>query len=256
MRPSESSDGSEKPRARLAERIREAGSLLHPRNRRARLIRRIRKIGPWFHQIDLGDGIRTRDIAPLEGPQPLDHPRARWEDVKDAIPDDLSGLRVLDVGCADGYISVELARRGAKEVVAFDPQPAAIRRAALAKKHLGLKNISCRIGSVYDPVFDLGKFDIVFMLAVLYHLEDPMSGLRFASKLADVLCIESSAVDDTQSSHLHLRDPSESASHFRPKWIPTKKCLIDMLRWVGFQEIEELPCSSRNRAMYLCRKTT
>ena len=54
----------------------------------------------WFQQIDLGDGVVTpgwsnaaRDKLPYFG-----------------LPDDMTGLRVLDVGCAEG--SFHLRRSG------------------------------------------------------------------------------------------------------------------------------------------------
>ena len=61
----------------------------------------IRKLGPWFHQIEIR-GFRTRDIAPSPGPQARDNPLARWLEIEQHLPD-VNGLRVFDVGCADGF---------------------------------------------------------------------------------------------------------------------------------------------------------
>src|SRR6185295_8531053 len=44
------------------------------------------------------------------------------------LPDDLSGMRVLDIGCAEGFFSFEAERRGAREVVGIDSFPDSIRR--------------------------------------------------------------------------------------------------------------------------------
>lgn len=95
---------------------------------REKTVQRIVELGPWFHQIELGSGIRTRDISPAPGPQPQDHSIARWEAVQNWIPTDLAGKRILDIGCADGFFSVELARRGATEIVAVDPWRKALER--------------------------------------------------------------------------------------------------------------------------------
>jgi SAM-dependent methyltransferase len=86
------------------------------------------ELGPWFHQIDLGEDIRTRDIAPTVGPQEHDHPASRWNKIKDHLPADMTGMRVLDVGCSDGYFSIEMARRNAKDIISVDGAEGCIQR--------------------------------------------------------------------------------------------------------------------------------
>ena len=165
-----------------------------------------------------------------------------------------SSQRVLDVGAADGFIAIELARLGASEVVALEPWKKALRRMEFASQHLGLSTIRPLEGSVYDIDSSLGEFDVIFMLAVLYHLENPVLALRRVASLSDLLYAESITVDDEDHSYLYLRDPSESSSHFVPKWLPTKKCLKDILEWVGYTEIEEVGSLDEGRSIYVARK--
>ena len=219
------------------------------------VIAELREVGPWYHQVDLGNGLRTRDVFPAEGPQPVDHPLTRWEAVRDHIPADLSGMRVLDVGCADGFFTVEVARRGADEVVATDPWAKAIARVDFLKRHFDLPAIRARKATIYDldPAVD-GRFDLALMLAVLYHLEHPVLGLQKLATVTDRVLLESITVDDEEKSYLYLRHPHESASQFVPKWLPTKRCLVDMLRWVGFTQVEEVPSGYPSRSVYLVGK--
>jgi len=72
----------------------------------------IKNIGPWFHNVEVKNGVFTREISPMEGPQPISHPIARWEALKPHIPNNMSGLNILDIGSADGFFSVEFAKRG------------------------------------------------------------------------------------------------------------------------------------------------
>ena len=39
------------------------------------------------------------------------------------MPEDLTGMRVLDIGARDGFYTFEAERRGAREVVALDYEP-------------------------------------------------------------------------------------------------------------------------------------
>jgi 2-polyprenyl-3-methyl-5-hydroxy-6-metoxy-1,4-benzoquinol methylase len=63
------------------------------------------------HSLELTDGSIVQGIITVE------HLRLRLSHYP--IPTDLSGKRVLDVGCASGWNSFELERRGA-QVVALD----------------------------------------------------------------------------------------------------------------------------------------
>ena len=83
------------------------------------------------------------------------------------LPDDLTGLRVLDAGCGTGVQAVELARRGAT-VVAIDLSPTLV---ALAETRsagkLGKGTVEWRSGDMLDPV--LGAFDYVVAMDSLIH---------------------------------------------------------------------------------------
>src|SRR5947209_18146324 len=85
----------------------------------------------WWHSIDLGDGVVT--------PGGYDN---REQLRRAAMPADLTGWSVLDVGAWDGYYSFEAERRGASRVMALDHvvwnDPAIGRRGfELARRALG-----------------------------------------------------------------------------------------------------------------------
>lgn len=83
------------------------------------------------------------------------------------LPDDLTGLRVLDAGCGTGVQAVELARRGAS-VVAIDLSPTLV---GLAETRSAGKfsrgAIEWRSGDMLDP--QLGSFDYVVAMDSLIH---------------------------------------------------------------------------------------
>lgn len=231
--------------------------------KREALIRKITEIGPWFHSIEVSDGIMTREIAPLPGPQPANHPRERWADLSDVVSADLSGKRILDIGSADGFYTLELARRGAAEVVAMDPWTKHINRVEWLRDYFDLGNITPVVGTVEQlSVEKYGEFDFIFMLGLLYHLKDPLTSLEAVSELSDMLYLESISIFDEENSYLHLKPPQKGVHHV-PKWIPTTRCIRDMLETVGFTSVEEItpPHDLRpkgkykDRPIYVARKS-
>ena len=138
---------------------------------------------PWYHTLELGDGVVTPNAM-------FDH-RPVLE--RYPVPEDLSGQRCLDVGTMDGFWAFEMERRGAASVTAIDlddPQaldwPASLRgsdttlddtkaeRFALAKRALG-SGVERVTMSVYDLSPALGSFDFVFCGDLLIHLRDPVA---------------------------------------------------------------------------------
>ncbi len=83
---------------------------------------------------------------------------------------DLTGKRVLDVGCGGGMFSEELARLGCR-VSGIDPSKESIR---VAREHAaeGELDIDYRVGRGEELPFDDETFDIVVCCDVLEHVDD------------------------------------------------------------------------------------
>src|SRR3954462_7332970 len=141
-----------------------------PRVDRAAIERRVRELGPWFHNIDLG-GVKTAPNHFLG-----DYPAIKWRSFADAIPRDLTGMSVLDIGCNGGFYSIEMKRRGAARVLGIDFDEDYLAQARFAAEVTG-HDIEFAKLSVYD-VGALGeKFDLVVFMGVLYHLRHPLLAL-------------------------------------------------------------------------------
>jgi methionine biosynthesis protein MetW len=88
------------------------------------------------------------------------------------------GSRVLDVGCATGYLGALLAARGCEVVgVEQDERSADVARAG------GLEVITGDIESTADRERIPRGFDFVVLGDVLEHLRDPWDALAFAAEL-------------------------------------------------------------------------
>jgi len=85
----------------------------------------------------------------------------------------LTGLRVLDLACAHGYYSFEMARLGA-QVLGIEGRESWLENARRTKQEASIPNVEF----VQDDVRNLskekyGEFDIVLCLGILYHLDAP-----------------------------------------------------------------------------------
>jgi hypothetical protein len=126
-----------------------------------------------------------------------------------ALPRDLRGFSVLDIGAFDGYFSFEAQRRRG--------QPRAChRQLRLARQNI-VHEGRLRTGRV-SPRFqfedrnvdvmevspeNVGRFDVVLLLGVLYHLRHPLLALERVRSVTKQLLI--------------LRDPRRSYEHPAPR---------------------------------------
>src|SRR5436853_6561732 len=151
----------------------------------------------WYHVLDLGHGVRTPGIY---------DPSSRLP--RYALPD-LHGKTVLDVGAWDGFFSFEAERRGASRVLATDSFAwdgsnwSTKAGFELARRVLGSKVEDQTIDVLELTPQQVGLFDVVLFLGVLYHMRDPMLALeRVASVTRDLLVLE------THADLMHLRRPA------------------------------------------------
>jgi tRNA (mo5U34)-methyltransferase len=230
----------------------------------ARIRRRAEALGRWFHNLDLGGGVQTAPDHFLG-----DYPAVKWRRFQHAIPADLSGLTVLDIGCNGGFYAIEMKRRGAARVVGIDPDEDYLAQARFAAEVTG-QEIEFHTLSVYD-VGALGeRFDIVLFMGVLYHLRHPLLALDLihAHVARNLLVFQSMQRGSDQVEPLHGDYDFHEATPFdRPGWpklhfvehryahdptnwwVPNRACAEAMLRSAGFV-IEAHP----EPEVYLCRR--
>ena len=92
------------------------------------------------------------------------------------LPEDLTGLRVLDAGCGVGQLAVEAARRGA-EVVAVDISPTLVGIARERAEGAGRLKGTIRWGSGDMLDEALGSFDhVVAMDSLIHYRPDDIVG--------------------------------------------------------------------------------
>jgi tRNA (mo5U34)-methyltransferase len=224
---------------------------------------RIAELGPWFHNMRLGGEWTAPDH--FLG----DYPAVKWRQYADALPADLRGRTVLDIGCNGGFFSLEMKRRGADRVLGIDFDDDYLAQARFAAEVEGL-DIEFRRLSVYD-VGGLGeRFDIVFFIGVFYHLRHPLLALDLIHEhvARDLLVFQSLQRGSTQVAPLApdypfaetapFDDPGFPRLHFVEHryagdqtnwWVPNRAASEAMLRSAGFSVL-----SRPEEETYLCRR--
>lgn len=231
----------------------------------------VRAAGFWFHSIDVSHGVVT------PGMQSADFLAARLQALQ--LPD-LHGKTVLDIGAYDGFYSFEAERRGAARVVSLDHYVWSLD----LPEHIKYWNECKQQGRVPEPYhttphwrpadlpgkrgYDtahrlrgshaeamvgdfmttepgvIGRFDIVFFLGVLYHLENPLAAMRRVFELTgEVAIIETAAVMIPGYEHVPMfefYESNELNGDVSNWWAPNHRALVGLCRAAGFRRVEAL----------------
>jgi tRNA (mo5U34)-methyltransferase len=223
---------------------------------------RIEALGEWFHNFRL-EGVETAPRHFLG-----DYPAIKWQRFAHAIPADLHGWTVLDIGCNAGFYSQEMKKRGADRVVAVDSDPRYLAQARFAAEVTGL-DIEFRQLNVYELPALRERFDLVLFMGVLYHLRHPLLALDILhDAVVDKLLVFQSMMrgpasaptiepDYAFTDSTPFADPSYPRLYFVEHryagdptnwWIPNRGCAEAMLRSAGF-EIAAHP----EEEVFICR---
>jgi tRNA (mo5U34)-methyltransferase len=218
-----------------------------------RLAEQISALGEWFHNLNL-HGVPTAPHHFLG-----DFPSIKWRQIADAIPQDLSGATVLDVGCNAGFYSMAMKRRGASRVLGIDVDDRYLNQARFAAETLGME-IELRKCSVYSADQLPGQFDYVLFMGLFYHLRYPLFALdKLIKKVAGKLVFQTMVRGSGEIQRWENDYPFHNAQIFEERnfpamffieksyaqdptnwWIPNRPAVEAMLRSSGL-EIEAHP---------------
>jgi SAM-dependent methyltransferase len=214
----------------------------------------------WGHNHDFGDF----QIEGRMGWRHLGIP-ALFVDRFQALPLDLRGARVLDIGVWTGGTSLLFAALGA-EVVAIEEVKKYADAVALLKRAFDVQRLTVLSLSLYelnDPQF-FDQFDYVFFSGVLYHVTDPIIALRIAfNALKDGgTCLLETYGIEHPDAMVRYDGPAvfgagskDDLSRGGWNWfLPSRTALGAMLADVGFQAVDVGPVE-QERISAVARRT-
>jgi tRNA (mo5U34)-methyltransferase len=178
----------------------------------------------WYHRFEIYPGVITPGVYDPSGILgKLD------------LPQDLTGVRILELGTADGYFAKALSDRGA-DVTAVDYDDKDFFGFGTMERLSGrtFKYIKANVLSLGE--LGLAPFDIVLCLGVLYHLPDMMRALFTIRGLVKNLLILETLVsreheDEPRARYLPAASLNGDLTNF---WAPNVSCCRHMLTDCGF----------------------
>jgi SAM-dependent methyltransferase len=229
----------------------------------------------WMYQWRLTPTVTTPQIG---GTLEAVH-RTRAEMIAPAVRAALAaagpGASALDLACNEGWFSHRLLDWGAHRVVGVDVREHNIRRAAMLRHHFGIPEDRLQFVRAdvlgLDPD-ELGRFDVVLMLGLIYHLERPLDAIRVAFRTTSRLCVIESQLTRQERPIVHgdgvpnhfMETPASFAAWMENdpdnalastdgvmSLYPNRAALESMPRWAGFDSVEFLPAAAHHDSQYV-----
>lgn len=217
----------------------------------------------WFYPYEMPDGT----VVPSYHGGELDLIHAtRWgmleQRLKAEHPQGFAGLKAVDLAAHQGWFAHNLARIGLTDVLGIDARARHVEDAGLMAGAQGHDGLEFRQGDVFEIDTEaLGTFDVVLMLGLLYHVENPVGALRVARALCSGVCVIETQVAPNLSGMLDYgsyrfvrpmkgafaiideMDDTEGpeASVTGICLVPSLEALVWCMEKVGFRDIEVLP---------------
>ena len=194
------------------------------------ILARIEALRPWAYSMDFGSGVTTSQGQ---------DPRGKFEKVLKFVPSDLTGLSCLDIPSNNAQLSMLLKDRGADRVVAIELTELYITQARFISEVLGY-DLDLHVGDIHATPDDLGQFDYVFCLGLLYHLKDMLGMFSKLYAWTKGTCFMETEIlkvgqyDTNTALFIEGRYHSDATNW----WIPGIGCVMGMARSAGFRQVE------------------
>jgi SAM-dependent methyltransferase len=148
--------------------------------------------------------VRRENFDQHAGPDTRDGrqlvPGRSWAAWARALGHLLPPVEVVDIGCGEGYLTIEVAR-WARRVVAIDRSPAVLARAKALAGRRKASNITFKRGELDRLPLENGSVDVALLSQALHHATDPdravLEAVRVVRPGGKVLVLDLRAHEET-----------------------------------------------------------
>lgn len=201
----------------------------------------------WHYQFDL-NGYKTPMVDPTHMNRHQQRKSYFFRPLVDLLGGSLSGKRVLDLGCNAGFWSLCAVEYGCDYILGIDGRQMHIDQANLVFEVNGIdkSRYDFRCGNIFDILTEeIGSFDIVLCLGLMYHISKHIDLLELISKInKDILIIDTS-LSTKNGSVLEVRkdniDDPRSSCDYELVMRPTHQALLDMVKPFGYRVLTLKP---------------
>ncbi len=161
----------------------------------------------------------------------------KWQRLEDHISS-LQGRLVLDVGCGNGYHCWRMAAAGARQAIGIDPSLRYVMQYLVLNHYAKVEKAHVLPLGIEDIPSQLGAFDTVFSMGVLYHRRSPLDHLielRDLLRRGGELVLETLVIEGGKGQV--LLPPGRYAKMRNVWFLPTVETLELWLARLGFKQI-------------------
>jgi tRNA (mo5U34)-methyltransferase len=182
----------------------------------------------------------------------------------------------IDLACSEGWFAHRLLDWGAKRVIGLDIREQNIHRARLMREHFAIppERLELRRADLFDlPLIAKEQYDVVLLLGLVYHVEDPVGAFRRSRALTRSLMVVESQLTRQAAPIVHGWGTSDSAEEARGSFatrmeldaelnpvassggvlslIPNRVALEQMAIVAGFSRTEIIAASPHHNQQYV-----
>jgi len=200
-------------------------------------------LAPWGFWYKLAPNINTKKLGITSRNRMICRSHLITSTVEKLLGKKIKKTTVLDMGCYNGFFSMDIASRGVKQVTGVDLREDNLEQGKFLKKHYGIDNVAYEQGDIayWKPS---STFSVVLNLGLLYHVIDPVTLVRNTYDWCEDFAVIDTVCHNEPISAFIAAFNKDTAGRgegtHTVELHPTYRALIDTMHDAGFVDLIEL----------------